>query len=95
MELLRMGELRCREVINICDGARLGFPGDMEFDRVTGQVTALIIPGPARFFGLFGHEDDVVIPWEHIRRVGDDIVLIESEIRPPTRPGFRCRFWCR
>ena len=26
----RMVELRCKEVINICDGCRLGFVGDVE-----------------------------------------------------------------
>ena len=73
----RIVELRCKEVINVCDGARLGFVYDAAVNTVTGQVLALIVPGPCRYFGFFGREDDYVIPWECIRRIGDDIILIE------------------
>ena len=53
----RMVEMRYKEVINICDGCRLGFVGDVEVLLPEGRVTALIVPGPCRFFGLFsrGH----------------------------------------
>ena len=29
--------------------------------------------------GLLGREDDYVLPWECIRRIGDDIILIDVE----------------
>ena len=47
----RMVEMRYKEVINICDGCRLGFVGDVEVLLPEGRVTALIVPGPCRFFG--------------------------------------------
>jgi YlmC/YmxH family sporulation protein len=50
----RMTDLRYKEVINICDGCRFGYVGDAELDLVSGQICALIVPGPTRFFGLFG-----------------------------------------
>ena len=43
---MRMSELKRKEVINVCDCRRLGFVGDMEFDPCTGQIKALIVPGP-------------------------------------------------
>jgi len=73
----RIADFRCKEVINICDGLRLGFVSDVLVNTATGQVVAVVIPGPFKFLGLFGREDDFVIPWECIRRVGDDIVLVE------------------
>lgn len=85
---LRMSELKCREVINICDGNRIGFVADLELDCTGGNVVALIVPGRARFFGLIGREDDFVIPWPAIRRLGKDIILVEVElgkIRVPCR----------
>ena len=82
----RMVELRCKEVINICDGCRLGYVGDVEVMLPEGRVAALVVPGPCRFFGLFGRQDDFVIPWSAICRIGPDIVLVEikpDECRVP------------
>ena len=42
----RFADFRCKEVINICDGCRLGYVGDVECRLPDGQITALIIPGP-------------------------------------------------
>ncbi|MDR2357830.1 MAG: YlmC/YmxH family sporulation protein [Oscillospiraceae bacterium] len=72
-----IAELRCREVINIHSGLRLGFVCDVVINTSTGQVTAIVVPGPHRYFGFFCREDDYRIPWECIKRIGDDIILIE------------------
>ena len=74
----RMVEMRYKEVINICDGCRLGFVGDVEVLLPEGRVTALIVPGPCRFFGLFGRGEEFYVPWECIKQIGDDIVLIDK-----------------
>ena len=56
----RIGELRCKEVINMTDGSRYGYVGDAEVDLSTGQIQALIIPGRLRLFGLLGRDEDKV-----------------------------------
>ena len=38
----RMVELRCKEVINICDGCRIGYVGDVEVMLPEGRVAALV-----------------------------------------------------
>ena len=73
----RIGDLRCKEVINICTGMRMGFVCDVIDNTVTGQLVAIVLPGQCRFFGIFGREDDIIVPWDCIRRIGDDIILIE------------------
>ncbi len=73
----RIADLRCKEVINICDGLRMGYVNDVLINTGSGQIVALLVPGQCRFLGLFGREDDFVIPWECVRRIGDDIILIE------------------
>lgn len=81
---IRAEELRYKEVICVADGIRLGFVGDMEVDLDRGQIRALIIPGHRRFFGLLGREPDRRIPWNSVRRFGDDIILVEdSSVEPP------------
>lgn len=76
----RFAELRCKEVICIADGRRLGFVSDVEVEIPQGNVCALIVPGPCRILGLFGRRDDYRIPWGCIRRVGPDIIL--AEVKP-------------
>ena len=82
----RIASFRCKEVINVCTGFRLGYVCDVEFDVESGNVTALIGPGPCRFFGLLGREDDYLLPWDCIERIGEDIILVRV-------PGdfHRCR----
>ena len=73
-----MIELRYKEVINISDGCRLGFVGDVEILMPEGKICAMIVPGPCRFFGLFGRGEEFYIPWECIKQIGDDIILIDK-----------------
>lgn len=87
--ILRFSELRCREIINICDGDRVGFVSDLELDSVGGNVVSLIVPGRPRFLGLFGREDDYVIPWSCIRRMGADTILVEVSLEKVKRPCRR------
>ncbi len=75
---LRLADLRYREVINVATGERLGFVSDVLLDLADGKIAALIVPGPARFFGLFGREDDYILPWNGITRMGGDIILIDG-----------------
>lgn len=77
MQQCRTGDLRCREVVNIADGKRLGFVDDVLLDIHDGRVIALTVRGGARAFGIVGREDDYVLPWESITRMGDDIILVE------------------
>ncbi len=76
---MRITDLRCKEVINVCDGLRLGFVSDVEVSVPDGQVVALVVPGPCRVLGVLGRKDDFVIPWHCIRRMGEDIILVELE----------------
>lgn len=79
-------DLHCKEVICVCDGRRLGFISDAKIEIPEGKILAIIVPGPCRFFGLWGRRDDYVIPWGCIRRMGPDIVLVDvkpDECRVP------------
>lgn len=73
-----INELRTKEVINVTDGARLGFVSDVEIDLSDGRLTAIIVPGAYRMMGFLGREDDIVIKWENIKKIGDDIIIIDS-----------------
>ena len=77
--MTRMYELRQKEVINICDGCRLGYVSDLEIDCSKGIIITLIIPGSGKLFGLFGHEKEYRVPWDCIKQIGEDLILIECD----------------
>ncbi len=86
-------DLHYKEVIDIHSGLRLGFVYDAEYDDAEGQLISIITPGRTRFFGLFGREDDYVLPWSCIVRIGSDIILVEAKDeqlrrRKPKRSPF-------
>jgi len=75
----RLYDLKDKEVINITDGSRLGFVADMEFCPKTGKVDAIIIPGPGKMFGLFGHSQEFRVKWDDIEQIGDDFIIIKAD----------------
>ena len=74
---MRICELKQKEVINICDCRKLGYIVDVEFNPKDGCIEAFLIPGPGGFCGLFGREEEFVIPFRCVRQIGEDIVLVE------------------
>lgn len=74
----RVAELRYKEVIDIRDGTRYGYVGDVELDTASGEIKALVVYGQPRLFGLLGREEDMVFPWASVKRFGEDIILVET-----------------
>ena len=71
-------QLQCKEVICVSDGRRLGFIEDVEVELPEGKVCALIVPGPCKLLGLGASRHDFCIPWSCIRKIGPDIVLVDT-----------------
>ncbi|MBQ9120647.1 MAG: YlmC/YmxH family sporulation protein [Lachnospiraceae bacterium] len=82
---MRLCELREKEVINCRSCERLGFPDDIEFCLRTGCIEALIVPGPCKLFGLLGRDQEIVIPWNCIRQIGEDIILVDIKTEDCTK----------
>ena len=78
-------ELRYKEVIDVKTGQRLGYVCDAEFDSAEGRLISLITPGKTKLFGLLGREPDYILPWKSIVRLGEDIILIETDDSIPRR----------
>ncbi len=70
-------DFKHKEVINIIDGKRLGFVQDVNANLETGTITSIIVPGSTRLVSFFSSSNDIVIPWENIKCIGDDIILVE------------------
>lgn len=78
---MRFWELKEKEVINCKDGKRLGYVADLEIDIMSGQICKLYVPGPGKFCGCFGKASEYVICWNQIVRIGDDILLVDIDVK--------------
>lgn len=76
--MLKTSDLKLKEVINVNDGKRMGNITDIEIDVDTGRLTAIVVPGLGKFLGIFGRNEDVVIPWDKINKIGMDVILVET-----------------
>lgn len=87
---MRFTQIQCKEVICIRDGRRLGYVEDVIVEVPEGRVCSIIVPGSCRYLGVIGRGDDYIIPWNCIRHIGPDILLVDTkpeECKAPRRKG--------
>ena len=77
---INLAELKCKDVVNICDGRKLGRIVDVVLDCRFGKIKGIVLPG-GRGFSLFKTPEDVFLPWKCILRIGDDVILAELQGR--------------
>ncbi len=77
--MIKTSELWSKEVINMADGRRLGMIEDVELNLRAGRIDSIIIPGRPGLFGIFGGSDELVIEWNQIHKIGDDVILVDIE----------------
>ena len=78
--MYRAGELRQKEVINVNDASRMGYVSDVEVSLNKGEIEAIIVPGKMKLYN-FGKNDDLVITWDKIKMIGDDVILVDMPPR--------------
>ncbi|MBR2339151.1 MAG: YlmC/YmxH family sporulation protein [Clostridia bacterium] len=87
----RITDMHDKEVINVCDGMRLGCVDDVEVDTCTAQLVSIVIYGRAKCMGILGHEDDIVIGWKEIEVIGEHTILVNHPVAPGLGPGCKRR----
>lgn len=75
--MVKISELKEKEVVNIKDGSRIGMIIDVELDLLNGKIISIIIPAPGKIFNWFGKNQDLVIQWKDIVKIGTDIILVD------------------
>ena len=62
-----------KEVINTCNGCRLGYVCDVEIDVLCGKVLNILVPKPHNIFQKVQYH---CIKWEQIERISNDMILV-------------------
>jgi YlmC/YmxH family sporulation protein len=74
--MVKISEFQIKDVVNVSDGKKLGNIGDIEINLSTGKIEAVIVTGNGKVLGFFGREEDIVIPWKNIIKIGQDVILV-------------------
>jgi len=74
--MVKISEFQIKDVVNVSDGKRLGNIGDIEINLTTGKIEAVVISGGGRVLGFFGKDDEIIIPWKNILKIGQDVILV-------------------
>lgn len=75
--MIKISDLRMREIVNVQDGRRLGLIKDIDLDLENGRIQAIILAGSSRMLGFFGRDEEIIVPWEKIVKIGVDVILVE------------------
>lgn len=75
-DMVKISEFQIKDVVNVSDGKKLGNIGDIEINLTTGKIEAVIVTGNGKVLGFFGREEDIVIPWKNIIKIGQDVILV-------------------
>ena len=74
---MTFSDIKQKDVINISDGKRLGKPVDVVFTE-GACIEAIIVPDSYNFLTcLSKSKTGIEIPWERVRRIGDDVILVD------------------
>ena len=76
MSRITCAQFRQKDVINLCDAARIGCVSDIEFDTCSGQICSLIISTCNGWFS-FSKDCRIVLPWNRIECIGEDAILVK------------------
>ncbi len=81
---MRFTELASKEIINLSTGGRMGPLGDTDLviNADTGQIESIIVPSRGR---LNRQTEETTIPWNAIRRVGPEVLIVDMDEAGPLR----------
>ncbi|MGM8214391.1 YlmC/YmxH family sporulation protein [Bacillaceae bacterium W0354] len=71
-----LSELQSKDIINVDNGEKIGFISDLELDVHYGKILSLVVTIKGKWFGILGQEEEVLIQWHHIKKIGTDVILI-------------------
>ena len=72
-----------REVITLQSGQKIGYADDLLLDIQKGSIIGMIIYGKNRWLTA---AEDLFIPWEEIKLIGADTLLVgKADKIPPSR----------
>ena len=78
---MRLSAIGGKEIVNLYNGCSLGLisESDLLINKKTGRIHSLLIPENRGIFSVFSNSSLIEIPWESIKKIGNDIIIIDVE----------------
>ncbi len=70
-------DFKQKEVIDINEGKILGFIVDVQADFDNGEINSIIVAKTGKIFNSIGGKNNITIPWNSIKKIGEDVILVE------------------
>jgi YlmC/YmxH family sporulation protein len=74
--MVKISDFQIKDVVNVSDGKKLGNIGDIDINLTTGKIDAVVVSGAGKVLGFFGKDEDIIIPWKNILKIGEDVILV-------------------
>lgn len=72
-----INNLKVMEVIDINTGSKMGFIKDIKVDCEEYKIISILLPIQKNSW--FGRFDTLEIPWEKVKKVGIDVILVDID----------------
>lgn len=82
--MITLSALQMKDIVYIEDGTKIGSLTDIEINVDMGRITNLVIATKTKTFGVFGESREILIPWEHVMKIGHDVILVKKNGNYPT-----------
>ncbi len=69
--------LKTMEIIDINTGTKLGYIKDFKVNCEEYKLEAIILPSQKS--GWFSKNEDIELPWDRIKKIGVDVILVDGE----------------
>ena len=75
---MRLSDLQCKNIVNMVDGRNVGSIIDANVDKA-GNIESLVIETNKKFLS-FSKDDDLLVLWKDIAKIGEDVILINLKM---------------
>ncbi|EKF37511.1 YlmC/YmxH family sporulation protein [Bacillus xiamenensis] len=74
--MISISEFQIKDVVDVSSGKKLGTTCDIDINVTSGKIQAIIIGGTGKMMGFFGKEEEMIVPWRNIVKIGEDVILV-------------------
>lgn len=75
--MFAINSLKTMEIIDVNTGTKLGYIKDFKVNCEEYKLEAIILP--TQKSGWFSKNEDIELPWERIKKIGVDVILVDGE----------------